>query len=108
MYQVELGVHHDEVKTRIVDSVPAELERVGDTYNRCGACNSSHCIAKLALPCFLCKDFITSKEFLPVFKKMVDEVSDTIVSSVNPHDKEDLTAIKSVLVSYIIELSKIA
>jgi len=107
MYQVELGEHHEEVAAKVVEKVPANLERVGDMNNKCGACNSSMCIARLALPCFLCKDFITSKEFLPVFQKMVDEVCEKIIMAENPHDKEDLNAIKSVLVSYIAALSRL-
>jgi len=108
MYQVELGIHREEIKQKVVPKIPDNLERVGDTHNKCGACNSSECLAKLALPCFICKDFITSKEFLPVFKRMVDEIDEKLATAANPHDKEDLTAVKSVLVNYIIELTRLA
>lgn len=108
MYQVELGIRRNEIKQKVVEKIPENLERVGDSNHKCGACNSSECLAKLALPCFICKDFITSKEFLPAFKRMVDEIDEKLVLSTNPHDKEDLMAIKSVLVNYIIELTRLA
>ena len=107
MYQVFLGDRHEEIKKKVMETVPKNLERVGDFENKCGACNASECLAKAALPCFLCKDFITSKEFLPVFERMVDGIDERILASGKPHDKEDLTAVKSVLVSYIVELSRI-
>ena len=107
MYHVYLGERHEEIKEKVVETVPTNLERVGDLENKCGACNASECLAKAALPCFLCKDFITSKEFLPVFVRMVDGIDERIMAAGKPHDKEDLTAVKSVLVSYIVELSRI-
>ena len=107
MYMVSL---HDKnidntVSGKVMDTVPEKLEKVGDTTHKCGACNAPSCMVKNALPCFLCKDFITSSEFLPVFKQMADDISSQIYSSPNPHDKEDLTAVKEVLVRYIVELT---
>lgn len=107
LYLVSLKGRDNTEKEKVVEHIPENLERVGDTTHKCGACNSAECIAKSALPCFLCKDFITSKEFLPVYKMMVDEIDKKIVTSQNPHDKEDLTSIKEVLVSFIVELTRL-
>ena len=107
MYLVSLKGRDNTEKEKVVEHIPENLERVGDTTHKCGACNSAECIAKSALPCFLCKDFITSKEFLPVYKMMVDEIDKKIISSQNQHDKEDLTSIKEVLVSFIVELTRL-
>lgn len=105
LYLTTLPNKNSDIPKKVMDSVPKDLERVGDTHHRCGACNAVDCMMKTALPCFLCKDFITSTEFLPVFKQMADEITKRIASSSNPHDKEDLTAIKEVLVQYIVELT---
>lgn len=108
LYMVQLYEKDITIKEKIVKRVPENLERVGDSKHQCGACNATGCMIKSALPCFVCKDFITSQEFLPVFKRMVDEIDERIIASANPHDKEDFTAIKEVLVRYIVELTSLS
>lgn len=107
-FMIQLHDQEISVRDRVVKSVPAKLERVGDTTHKCGACNASDCVIMNALPCFVCKDFITSREFLPVFRRMVEDVDSRIIGSNNLHDKEDLTVIKEILVQYIIELTKVS
>lgn len=113
-YMIQLHERELHIEQRIIEQrirekpIPKELERVGDTTHKCGACNASVCLAQNALPCFLCKDFITSAEFLPVFKRMVEEIDDNIIKTPNLHDKEDLSAVKEVLVKYIVELTQVS
>lgn len=107
-YMIQLHEHELNIKDKIKKDIPDKLEKVGDTTHKCGACNATECIIRNALPCFVCKDFITSSEYLPIFKNMVEEIDERIIKSNNLHDKEDLTAVKEILVKYIIELSNIS
>ena len=108
-YMIQLHEKELNIEQRIrKEPIPETLERVGDPTHRCGACNASVCMVQNALPCFLCKDFITSVEFLPVFKRMVEEIDENIIKTPNLHDKEDYSAIKEVLVKYIVELTQVS
>ena len=84
-------------------AVPGK-ELVGEGIHKCGVCRAADCLIRSALPCYVCENFITSPEFLPVFESMLKDIDDKLVNAVLPHEKEDLVSIKEVLVKYVIEL----
>ena len=107
LYEVETDKVVVKVENNVTRNVPHNTETVGDRTHKCGVCRVSHCQLLNALPCFVCQYFITSPEFLPVFKQMVEDINKRVIKASVPHDKEDLISVKEVLVKYIIELENL-
>ena len=67
----------------------------------CGYCKSHACNELSYIDCLVCKDFVTMPSRLQFFKDRIAIIDKQIQMATVPHDKEDLTAIKRLLVMYI-------
>ena len=77
--------------------------------HQCGYCNSKNCTDLSYLDCLMCKHFVTTPSRLHYFEERIKVLDKQIQQADIPHDKEDLTAIKRIILRYeevIINLKK--
>lgn len=67
----------------------------------CGYCKSKACNEMSYIDCLVCKHFVTMPSRLPFFKDRIAIIDKQIRAVSVPHDKEDLAAIKKLLIMYI-------
>ena len=107
-YQIIIGdTSYLTTENSVLDSIPTSVENEAHSVeNNCGFCTKETC-TKLetnvinSLPCFCCKDFVTSPKYEAYFKRRIEEIDAKLLVAVNPHDIEDLTTIKRICVRYL-------
>ena len=101
-YGITVGSVHIDASSKIVDQVPqsavAEESIVEYGYGRCTA---AECTMTSALPCMVCKYFITTLGHEPFFVKAIENTDHMISISRTPHDKEDLVIIKDLYGAFL-------
>lgn len=107
-YQIIIGdLDWVNAENKVVDSVNQEISDSAHTVeNGGGFCDLDDCY-KLkngiinSLPCFVCDHFITTEKHEEYFKRRISDLDKQIELAVDPHDIEDLTAIKRICVKYL-------
>ena len=77
------------------------LQETDCVLDECGYCELSGCIEYSFISCLLCQYFFTMPMRLQFFEEEIRRTSREICMSNNIHDKEDLIAIKRLLVGYV-------
>lgn len=104
-YKVTLGNRDITQKTRVLEKLPESLRgKENIVENGCGCCTAKQCNIKNALPCLICKDFVTTYDHEPYFIRMIEEIDTLIAKAKVKHEVEDLNLIKSLYASWLREI----
>ena len=106
LYQVMMEGEQMDVSPKVVDKIPEGAQELGVREGGCGKCKAANCLYKSILPCVTCENFVTTIEYEPFFKHMIQDIDEQLESAVFPHDREDFVTIKEVYVSFLIEIDK--
>lgn len=86
----------------IADKIPDNITSNKHIVERgCGNCKQESCIWHNALPCLICKDFVTTVKHEPAFLRAIGEINKLMHRPGSKHDKDDLTLIKLLLTMYL-------
>ena len=108
-YGVLVGKESFKFKTNIVTAIPQELESPEyDSSNNCGKCTAECCYLSTVSNCLVCKNFITSPEFLINFKRELENINRLMELTRLENDLEKMRTIKELVVNYIIHLEEIS
>ncbi len=107
-YNIIIGeMDYIDASDNVLDNIPDEINDIEhEVEDGCGKCRRKNCIkvetnTMNSLPCFCCKDFVTSAEYIPFFKQKIQELDAKLLCAVVPHDIEDITTIKRICVKYL-------
>ena len=107
LYQVMLEDVQVNPTGKVVDKMPAQTQELGEREGGCGKCRAANCLYKSILPCITCENFVTTKEYEPFFKRMINYIDEQLEVATYPHDREDLITMKEIYVSFLIEIDRI-
>ena len=88
---------------------PDIANKQNSVSHQCGYCSSKNCTDLSYLDCLMCDHFVTTPSRLHYFEERIKTLDKQIQQANIPHDKEDLVAIKKLLISYkeaILNLTK--
>ena len=101
-FEVEIGNIKIDTENKIVDSVPSELlGKENDVEGGCGKCSAKKCDGSAVLSCLICKNFVTTPDHEPYFRKALELIQQQILNSNCKHEKDDLTTIKTLYAEYL-------
>lgn len=105
IYQVTLGERDVTQRKQIVKELPDNLSSAEtEVESGCGHCNANCCNMIGNTPCLMCKHFVTTPSHKPYFVKMISNCDKLLSQTKIPHEKEDLTLIKTLYTSWLREL----
>lgn len=91
-----------DARGRVVDRVPEESRSTEFVVEGgCGHCTAASCAIASPLPCFVCKNFVTTVDHEPFFIRAIEAVEAQIVSAGTRHDADDLVTVKTLLVMFL-------
>ena len=105
IYQVTLGERDVTQRKQIVDKLPNNLSnKETEVEAGCGHCNADCCNMIGNTPCLMCNHFVTTPNHKPYFVKMISNCDKLLSQTKIPHEKEDLTLIKTLYTNWLREL----
>ena len=103
-YHVLLGSRDINLHSRILETVPDNMNKQNAVEGGCGHCNSSVCSVQGTTPCLICNHFVTTTEHAPYFIKMIAGIDEELKKASIPHQIEDLTLMKKLYVNWLREI----
>lgn len=107
LYQVMLEDVQVNVSGKVVEKMPEQAQELSEREGGCGKCRAANCLFRSILPCVTCENFVTTVEYEPFFKRMIEHIDEQLEDATYPHDREDLVTMKEVYVSFLIEIDRI-
>ena len=96
-----------DIAPKIVAEMPEGTQELGEDAGGCGRCKALNCLFRSILPCITCENFVTTIEYEPFFKRMIQLIDDQLVIAKYPHDREDLVTMKEIYVAFLVEFDKL-
>ena len=106
LFQVMMEGEQVNVTDKVVAKIPDGAQELGVREGGCGKCKAANCLYKSILPCITCENFVTTIEYEPFFRRMIQDIDEQLESAIFPHDREDLVTIKEIYVAFLIEIDK--
>ena len=107
LYQVMLEDVQVDPRGKVVDKMPEQAQELGEREGGCGKCRAANCLFKSLLPCITCENFVTTVDYEPFFKRMIEHIDGMMEEATYLHDREDLVTMKEVYVSFLIEIDRL-
>lgn len=105
IYQISLNSKDINIEGKLLDDVPDGLKDKNNIVeDGCGYCQNSKCDMIGALPCVICKHFVTTISHKLYFEKMIKNIDTLLENTTIPHEKDDLNLMKAVYVTWLKEI----
>lgn len=107
LYNVMMEDVQLDIAPKILAEMPEGAQELGEDAGGCGRCKALNCLYRSILPCITCENFVTTIEYEPFFKRMIQLIDDQLVIAKYPHDREDLVTMKEIYVAFLVEFDKL-